>query len=104
MNIPENSKCFFDVLYNNFKLSVGNLKKPFKFAIQYQENLIENDITFVAKVSEIDNLENHLGHIEYDLANVEVVDFDLDNFKIGEIANFKINEKHKIVNGLLINE
>ena len=104
MNIPENSKCFFDVLYNNFKLSVGNLKKPFKFAIQYQEELIENDIIFVAKVSEIDNLENHLGHIEYDLANVEVVDFDLDNFKIGEIANFKINEKHKIVNGLLINE
>lgn len=100
--IPENTKSFFDVLYKNFEFNVGNLKYSFKFAVQFQEVLIENDINFEAKISQINNLDDYFGHIEYDLSEIKVTDFDIDIIKVGAVANFEINEKFKIVNGLLI--
>ena len=102
--IPENKKIFFDVLYNNFEFNASKTKKTIKFAVQYDEVLIDNAVNFVAKVSQIDNLDSHFGHTEFDLTGVETSDFELAKFKVGEIANFEINEKLKIVNGLLIKE
>jgi hypothetical protein len=99
--IPENTKSFFDVLYKNFEFNVGNLKKSFKFAVQYQEVLIENDIKFVAKISKINNLDDFYGHKEYDMSGIDTTDFDLDKLQDGNIANFDLNKNHKIVNGLL---
>ncbi|UYW02201.1 peptidase M14 [Flavobacterium agricola] len=104
LEIPENTKSFFDVLFVNFELNVDNLKKTFKFAVQYEEVLVNNRIEFVAKISQIDNLDQSYGHLEYDLLGVETSDFELNKFHVGQLADFKINEKLKLVNGLLIKQ
>jgi hypothetical protein len=100
--IPENTKSFFDILYKNFEFNVGNLKKSFKFAVQYQEVLIENDIKFEAKISQINNLDDYYGHLEYDLSEIKTTGFDANSFKVSQQATFKLNDNCKIVNGLLI--
>ena len=102
LRIPENTKSFFDILYKNFQINVGGLKKSFNFAVQFQEKLIENDIIFDAKIAQIDNLENSYGHIEYDMQNFELSDSQYDMIKIESSANFNFEENIKIVNGLLI--
>lgn len=102
LRIPENTKSFFDILYKNFQLNVGGLKKSFNFAIQFQEKLIENDITFVAKIAQIDNLDDFHGHLEYDMGKIELSDSQCDIIKIDSLANLELGNTIKIVNGLLI--
>lgn len=102
LRIPENTKSFFDILYKNFQINVGDLKKSFNFAVQFEENLIEKDIKFVAKIAQIDNLENHFGHIEFDMNGIEIQDSLMNMIKIGELANYELPNGAKIVNGLLI--
>lgn len=102
LRIPENTKSFFDILYKNFQLNVGGLKKSFNFAVQFQEKLIEKDIIFDAKFAQIDNLEDFYGHLEYDMENIELFDSQYAKIKIDAPATIDISESIKIVNGLLI--
>lgn len=58
--IPENEKCFYDLIIRNVELD----GKIVDIAIQYVEKLIDKGIVFVPKIERIDNLEKYYGHKE----------------------------------------
>ncbi|WP_378173423.1 M14 family zinc carboxypeptidase [Aquimarina sp. SS2-1] len=58
--IPENGKCFYDIIIRDVILNKRNVD----IAIQYTEELSENDIKFIPKIVKIENLENFYGHRE----------------------------------------
>lgn len=64
--IPQNKKLFYDFRYKNVKINYENKEKISIFASQYKEVLIDNSVTFRAFINEIDNLDNAVGHVEYD--------------------------------------
>ena len=64
--IPQNKKLFYDFTYKNVKINYENKEKISNFASQYKEVLIDDSVTFRAFINEIDNLEEVVGHKEYD--------------------------------------
>lgn len=58
--IPENAKCFYDIIIRDVILSDRNVD----IAIQYVEELSEKSIKFIPKIEKIANLENFYGHRE----------------------------------------
>ncbi len=69
--IPENEKCFYDVIIRNAKVGKNKTKD---IAIQYQEKLIDNKIEFFPKIEKIENLDASYGHKEIDANGFEVLD------------------------------
>ncbi|NNC49069.1 MAG: peptidase M14 [Flaviramulus sp.] len=67
-NIPENGKCFYDVIIRN--AYHNDILKD--IGIQYQEKLENNKIKFIPKVDKIENLSNFFGHMEIDANGKEV--------------------------------
>jgi len=63
--IPENGKCFFDIVIRNVILN----KKQVDIAIQYHEELSENTVIFNPRVAKIDKLDGFFGHKEIDGEN-----------------------------------
>jgi len=59
-DIPENGKCFYDIIIRDVILD----KKNVDIAIQYTEELCENDIKFIPKIVKIEDLGNFYGHRE----------------------------------------
>ncbi len=59
-NIPENGKCFYDIIIRDVILN----KKNVDIAIQYTEELFENDIKFIPKIVKIEDLGKFYGHRE----------------------------------------
>lgn len=59
--IPENKKCFYDVIIRN----IG--KQNADLAIQYREVLIDNKISFVPFIETLGSLEAYTGHQEIDV-------------------------------------
>ncbi|MHA7059112.1 M14 family zinc carboxypeptidase [Aquimarina sp. M1] len=59
-DIPENGKCFYDVIIRDVMLHEKNVD----IAIQYTEELSENDIKFIPKIVKIADLGNFYGHRE----------------------------------------
>ena len=63
--------------------------------------MVDGQICFNAYISQIVDLENHFGHIEYDAEEALYQD-DYDNFpKLNQKANFYLNNNMKFVNGLI---
>ncbi len=58
--IPENEKCFYDIVIRNVLLNGNSVD----IAIQYQEELLENQVNFVPKIAGIGDLHNFYGHKE----------------------------------------
>src|SRR5690606_35754387 len=54
--IPENTKCFYDIIIRNAKLSETE-NDIMDIAIQYQESLIDGEIKFVPRVEKISILD-----------------------------------------------
>ena len=102
LNIPQNSKCFFDFIYRNVKIIENSEEKIINFAAQYREVLIENKIDFIAEIIQIDNLEHTFGHIEYDCKGMLFSSSYGNLPKIQEKADFYLNNLLKYSNGLLI--
>lgn len=99
-NIPQNKIIFFDMMYKNVKINYENKEKITNFASQYKEVLIENSVTFQAFISEIGNLENFKGHVEYDCKGEIFSGIDGKKMpETGDIANFSIGLTRKFVNG-----
>lgn len=69
--IPENGKCFYDIIIRNVKVEASKNKLN-DIGIQYQEKLVDNKIEFIPKVLIIDNLKSFYGHKEYDAKGLEV--------------------------------
>lgn len=99
-NIPQNKIIFFDMMYKNVKINYENKEKITNFASQYKEVLIENSVTFQAFISEIGNLENFKGHVEYDCKGEIFSGIDGKKMpETGDSANFSIGLTRKFVNG-----
>ena len=101
LNIPQNKAVFYDFIYKNIKINYDGIEKITNFAIQYKEELIENQICFNAYISEIGNLDGYFGHFEYDAKGASYKD-DFDNIpKLDQKADFYLNNNIKFVNGMI---
>ena len=101
LSIPQNIPNFFDFIYKNVK--VGEDKSAFvtNFSVQFREELLQSKIVFNAFIAKEGNLEGYFGHYEYD-ANQSLYTDENDNIpKLDEKANFCLDKKVKIVNGLV---
>ncbi|MCK8520387.1 peptidase M14 [Aquimarina sp. D1M17] len=58
--IPENGKCFFDIIIRDVILDGKNVD----IAIQFKEELSENAVKFVPKIVKIEDLRKFYGHRE----------------------------------------
>ncbi len=90
-DIPENGKCFKDIIIRN--LEVNGDKKD--ISIQYVEALINDKLTFVPEIVQIDTQITDFGHIEFDALQEKVsISNVLGNAKIGEkIKYLSINNE-----------
>jgi len=78
-DIPENDKCFFDVIIRNAKVN----NELVDIGIQFQERLIDNKIEFIPKVEKIENLDGFYGHREIEANGFEVLDARGKLLKLG---------------------
>jgi hypothetical protein len=99
LKIPQNSKCFYDFLYKNVNFIDNTEKKTINFAAQYTEVLNLDVIEFEARIIQIEDLENHSGHVEFDLNEI-VYNCNISNLpEIGAKADFILGESVKFKNG-----
>lgn len=101
LNISQNKVVFYDFMYKNVKINYDGIEIITNFAAQYKEELVDGQICFNAYIAQIGDLENHFGHCEYDAKGASYKD-DQDNFlKLGQKANFYLDNNIKFVNGLI---
>lgn len=101
LNISQNKVNFYDFMYKNIKINYDGIEIFTTFALQYKEELIENQIYFNAYFSQIGDLENHFGHFEFDAKGALYQD-DFDSVpKLNKKADFYLDNNIKIVNGLV---
>ena len=103
LRIPQNKVVFYDIVYKNVKINYDGIVKRTNFAVQFKEELIDNQVSFVAYFSEIGILEAYFGHFEYDAKDAYYSDEEDNIPKLGEKANFCLDKNIKIVNGLPFN-
>ncbi|GAA4935428.1 M14 family metallopeptidase [Algibacter agarivorans] len=72
LKIPENDKCFLDVIIRNAKID----ETLVDIGIQYQEKLVDNKVEFIPKVVKTQKLEKLFGHREIDASGFEVFNSD----------------------------
>jgi hypothetical protein len=102
LRIPQNNKCFFDIIYRNIKIIDNNVEKIINFAAQYREELIGGKVVFRAIISKIADLENYFGHVEYDCESLLFSSKGKHFPEIGEEATFDLNNFIKFNNGIKI--
>jgi hypothetical protein len=102
LRIPQNNKCFFDIIYRNIKIIDNNVEKIINFAAQYREELIGGKVVFRAIISKIADLENYFGHVEYDCESLLFSSNGKHFPEIGEEATFDFNNFIKFNNGIKI--
>ena len=78
-NIPENDKCFLDVIIRNAKVT----HELVDIGIQFQERLHANKIEFIPKVERIEKLDGFFGHKEIEANGFEVRDAQGRVLKLG---------------------
>ncbi|MBL0012296.1 MAG: peptidase M14 [Flavobacterium sp.] len=103
LRIPQNKVVFYDIVYKNVKINYDGIVKSTNFAIQFKEELFDNQISFTAYFSEIGNLESYFGHVEYDAKDAEYSDGKDDIPKLNTKADFCLGKNTKIVNGMPLN-
>ncbi|WP_308991973.1 M14 family metallopeptidase [Mariniflexile litorale] len=62
LKIPENEKCFLDIIIKNAKIIRGENEIITDIGIQYQEKLIDKKVHFIPKVERIENLDTFYAH------------------------------------------
>jgi len=101
LSIPQNKVVFYDFLYKNIKINYDGIEIITKFAAQYKEELINNQICFNAYIVHVGELDNFFGHFEYDAESALYQD-ENENFpKLNQKANFYLNNALEFVNGLI---
>ena len=103
MNIPHNKICFYDFIYKNVKINYDNNKIITNFALQFKEEIIDNQLVFNAYTAAIGDLEGFSGHFELDVEEALYEDLDLNIPKIDQKAEFSLGKSIIFVNGLIKN-
>ena len=62
--IPQNEKCFYDIIIRNMNAGDESSKDIIDVALQYEEVLQNTDIEFIPKVANIGNLDKFYAHRE----------------------------------------
>jgi len=102
LQIPKNSQVFYDIIYKNVKIIKKNEEKIINFAVQFFEELKGNRVDFVARIIQIDGLDDFKGHVEFDAKEMTFSMKTRKFPKINQKANFYLNNMLKISNGLQI--
>ncbi len=102
LNIPLNNTKFLDIIYRNVQINYDNSINTINFASQYKEELINNNVIFSAFIDKINDLDNFIGHQEYNFNNELYVDNYRNYPQIGQKSDFYLKNGIKIVNGLQI--
>ncbi|MFV9550996.1 M14 family zinc carboxypeptidase [Algibacter sp. PT7-4] len=92
-DIPENDKCFFDVIIRNAKVD----GKIVDIGIQYQERLTNNKVEFIPKVEKIEKLIGFYGHKEVNANEKEIFTAEENMLTIGYENVFVILNNEKIL-------
>ena len=101
LNIPQNKICFFDFVYKNVKINYDNTEIITNFAAQFREEIVDDNLEFVAYIAKIGELENYIGHKNWDAKEVNYAD-DNGNFpELDKKANFYLGNNVKFVNGIV---
>ena len=103
LNIPHNKICFYDFIYKNIKINYDNNKIITNFAVQFKEEIIDNQLVFNAYTAAIGDLKGFSGHYEIDVEEALYEDLELNIPKIDQKAAFSIGKSIKFVNGLIDN-
>jgi len=103
LNIPHNKICFYDFIYKNIKINYDNNKIITNFALQFKEEIIDNQLVFIAYTAEVGDLKGFSGHIELDVEEALYEDLEINIPKIDQKADFSLGKSIKFVNGLIIN-
>jgi hypothetical protein len=103
MNIPHNKICFYDFIYKNIKINYDNNKIITNFALQFKEELIDNNLVFNVYTAALGDLEGFSGHFECDVEEALYEDLEINIPKIDQKAAFSIGKSINFVNGLIKN-
>jgi hypothetical protein len=99
LKIPQNNKCFYDIIVKNVKILDNSEEKIINFAAQYVEVLDKNMISFVAVIAETTNLNTVFGHLEVD-ASKNKISYSSDDFEIGKSLSIFIDKSFHFINGI----
>jgi len=94
-DIPENGKCFYDVIIRNAKFEGDVENKILDIGILYQEKLVNNKVEFLPKVDKIECLNGFYGHKELEANKLQVLGEDENELKIGSENVFVIINNQK---------
>tara|TARA_R110002049_G_scaffold180607_1_gene347614 strand:- start:395 stop:1546 length:1152 start_codon:yes stop_codon:yes gene_type:complete len=94
LQIPENDKCFYDIIIRNAKN--GSEGEIVDIGVLYQEKLVDKTVDFIPKVDKIEDLSAFYGHKEYDANGLEVYDKDNILVKVGYENVFVMSNNEKI--------
>jgi hypothetical protein len=101
LNIPHNKICFYDFIYKNIKIYYDNNKLITNFAMQYKEELIDNQLLLNAYITDIGDLKDFHGHFEYDAKGALYENLEGNIPEIGQKADFYLDKIIKISNGFV---
>ena len=98
-DIPENDKCFYDIIIRNVKFENLTNEKTLDIGILYQEKLVDNRIEFLPKVDKIDQLNDFFGHKEFDASGLNVFGEGNKELEVGSENVFVIinNQKESLL-------
>ncbi|WNH12212.1 M14 metallopeptidase family protein [Thalassobellus suaedae] len=94
LQIPENDKCFYDIIIRNAKN--GTNGEIVDIGILYQEKLVNGVVNFIPKIEKIEKLSGFYGHKEFDANELGVFDEDDLLVKAGYENVFVILNNEKI--------
>ena len=80
---------------------VDDKEKIINFAAQYNEVLNKDEVTFEARIAQIDNLDNYFGHKVLDAKGEMYHDNDANFPNIEQKADFYLGKNIKIVKILI---
>jgi len=94
-DIPENDKCFFDIIIRDVKSEKEG--EIVDIGILYQEKLIDKAVDFVPKVEKIEKLNTFYGHKEFNANGLEVFGANNLPVEVGYENVFVILNNEKIL-------
>lgn len=93
-DIPENAKCFYDIIIRNAKCN--HLEEVVDIAIQYREVLVENHLHFIPVIAELSKLPDKFGHKEIEANGFLVEEIEGSDLVVGSEIDFVMLNTERI--------